>query len=206
MKGVADRRRREVIYAEGDQVLVRLCPHRQTFASGGTYSKLAKRFYGPFPVIKRIGEVAYQLQLPPDSRIHPVFHCSLLKPYLPSANEVPISLPAISDGNQPCITPLAILDTKWEASSSGKQLMVLIQWSGLFLEDTSWELWEVLKCDYNLEDKVAFEACRDVMNKEATTTIGHNTKLNTEATKEEDESGAKRRSHRPRYLEDYVAK
>ena len=193
MKEVADRRRREVQYAEGDQVLVRLRPHKQTSASGTTHSKLAKRFYGPFQITKRIGSVAYQLQLPPDSRIHPLFHCSLLKLYLPSNDSVPLSLPPKSIDNQPCIFPLAILDTKWDETASRKQLMVLVQWAGLFPEDTSWELWDTLKQDYNLEDKVVLEACRDDMNREATE---HNAGI----------IKGKRRSIKPRYLEDYVAK
>ncbi|KHN42439.1 Retrotransposable element Tf2 155 kDa protein type 3, partial [Glycine soja] len=48
MKEIADRQRRDVNYKEGDQVLVKLRPRRQTSISGGVHSKLAKRFYGPF--------------------------------------------------------------------------------------------------------------------------------------------------------------
>ena len=195
MKQIEDRHRHDVSYKEGDQVLVKLRPRRQTSVSGGAYSKLAKRFYGPFSVIKKIGKVAYQLQLPPGSQIHPVFHCSLLKPYHPSAEDNPATLPILSEDNQPCITPLVILDTKWVSSPTGRNLMVLVQWTGLLPEDSSWESWDVLKRDYNLEDKVVLEACRDVMNNES-----------TEARDTEHGTGTKRKSQKPRYLRDYVAK
>jgi hypothetical protein len=45
--------------------------------------KLAPRYVGPFKVIARRGEVAYQLELPENlSGVHDVFHVSQLKKYL----------------------------------------------------------------------------------------------------------------------------
>jgi len=197
MKEITDKRRRDVSYEEGDTVLVKLLPRRQTSVIGEAYLKLTKRYYGPFQIVKKIGSVAYQLNLPSSSRIYPVFHCSLLKPYHSSNTEVPLDLPASSEGNEPLITPLAILDTKWENTPTGRQLLILVQWTGLVPEDTSWEKWEPLKRDYNLEDKVVLEAGRNVMNPKLT--------RRTEQFKGK-EAGAKRRISRPKYLDDYMAK
>ena len=45
-----------------------------------TCGKLAPRFIGPFPVMTRVGAVAYQLELPPKlSDVHNVFHVSQLR-------------------------------------------------------------------------------------------------------------------------------
>src|SRR5260221_1620648 len=43
--------------------------------------KLAPRRYGPFKVASQVSPVAYKLQLPPNWKIHDVFHASLLTPY-----------------------------------------------------------------------------------------------------------------------------
>ena len=49
----------------------------------GKKGKLNPRFIGPFEVIQRVDECAYHLALPPSlSRVHDVFHVSMLKKYI----------------------------------------------------------------------------------------------------------------------------
>ncbi|XP_061349609.1 uncharacterized protein LOC133294870 [Gastrolobium bilobum] len=81
MKNLADKKRKDHSFAVGDLVLVRLQPHRQVPVARRANHKLAKRFFGPFPIQKVISVVAYRLALPPESRIHPTFHISALKPF-----------------------------------------------------------------------------------------------------------------------------
>lgn len=171
--------------------------------------------------MQRIGPVTYKLDLPESSRIHPVFHCSLLKPYTPSTTppEVPLSLPASSEEHQPLISPLAILDTKWTQSEKDSELLVLVQWAGLLPEDTSWEPWAQLKADYNLEDKVILEAqgyvenrltqqenaAREQKNAETTQQTARAQQENTETEKGEGPR-LKRETRKPYYLKDFVSK
>ena len=58
---------------------MKLQPYRMKSLAKKPNEKLSPRFYGPYKVIQRIGEVAYKLELLEDSKIHPVFHISMLK-------------------------------------------------------------------------------------------------------------------------------
>ena len=59
-KSYADNRRRDLVFEEGDYVYLKVSPMRSVkrFNMKG---KLAPRYVGPFKVLKRCGEVAYQL-------------------------------------------------------------------------------------------------------------------------------------------------
>ena len=78
-KEYADRKVRDLEFMEGEQVLLKVSPMKgvMRFCKRG---KLSSRYIGPFEVLKRVGEVAYELALPPRlSGVHPVFHVSMLK-------------------------------------------------------------------------------------------------------------------------------
>ena len=76
-KKYADKKRREIEFEEGDQVLLSSInlPLRQGVA------KFRTRWLGPFEIIKKLSPTAYRLQLPSEFKIHNVFHISLLKPF-----------------------------------------------------------------------------------------------------------------------------
>ena len=62
---------RDQVWLEGSHLRL---PHQST--------KLAPKRYGPFMITKQINLVTYQLTLPATWQIHPVFHASLLSPYI----------------------------------------------------------------------------------------------------------------------------
>ncbi|MCI31328.1 hypothetical protein A2U01_0052540, partial [Trifolium medium] len=153
----ANAHRRDLNLSIGDLVLVRLHPYRQTSVRRHHYHKLSKRYYGPFTIIERIGPVAYKLQLPPESRIHPVFHISALKPFRGTEIPPPCDLPVDSFNNQPLEQPAAVLAHRTVLIQSLPRTQILVQWKGAPADEASWEdLLTFKKCfpSFHLEDKV----------------------------------------------------
>ena len=60
-------------------------------------------------MIQLVGKVSYKLALPPDSKIHPVFHVSYLKLKLGRTVTPFPTLPPMDDTGQPCSEPIAVL-------------------------------------------------------------------------------------------------
>ena len=116
-------------------------------------AKLAPRIFGPYMVKKKVGKVAYLLDLPPQSQIHPVFHVSQLKPA--RGYTVPSDIPPpVTDGMVLDATPAVLLAIRHPAPS---QTEVLVQWNGLSQSEATWENYDKLLLAYpdsHLEDKV----------------------------------------------------
>ena len=157
MKVHADSKRQDITFEPGQWVYVRLRPFRQRSMHITMNPKLSKRYFGPFQIIARVGQVAYHLRLPAAARIHPVFHCSLLRPHHGPLPPSPDNWPLQVIDHKPVPQPLSFLATKTDHSTSPPTRYVLTQWLGQPPEDTSWEPWQELRNTYHLEDKVVFE-------------------------------------------------
>ena len=63
-------------------------------------AKLTACFYSPFMTISKVGTIAYKLQLPETSQVHPVFHVSQLKKAIDTPTVQP-TIPSEFEGDKP---------------------------------------------------------------------------------------------------------
>ena len=74
-------------------------------------NQLLPKYYGPYKVLQKIGSVAYKLELPASSRVHPVFHVSCLKKVTGENLPVQTILPELDEEGKIILEPKAIIET-----------------------------------------------------------------------------------------------
>jgi hypothetical protein len=148
-KSYADNRRRPLVFEEGDYVYLKVSPLRgmRRFKVKG---KLSPRYIGPFLIFRRVGEMAYQLELPDSlSDVHNVFHVSQLKKYL-RVPEEQLPMEELSVQGELIYTeyPIKILDTLTRVTRSRVIKMYKEQWSHHGEDEATWEREEELRIDF----------------------------------------------------------
>ena len=137
-KKYADEDRREVEFAEGDQVLLSTANLNNELRA----PKLMPRFIGPFRIKRKVGSVAYELSLPAQlSRIHPVFHVSKLKKYndgdarFTERKYIDRPLPELLDNGEEAWEVKQIVDKRVRAGRT----QYLVLWKGYPDYEKTWE-------------------------------------------------------------------
>ncbi|WVZ48906.1 hypothetical protein U9M48_000300, partial [Paspalum notatum var. saurae] len=166
-KSYADKRRRELCFEVGDFVYLKVSPIPGTrrFQVQG---KLAPRYIGPYQVVKRVGAVAYRIQLPEEmSDIHLVFHVSQLRKCLrvPEEEIVPVETIDLQKDLRYQEVPVKILDTVTKRTRNSEVRICRVQWSRHEVEEATWEREDALKKEFlhlfrnqpNLEDEIHFK-------------------------------------------------
>lgn len=141
-KTQADKHRSERTFEVGDMVYLKLKPYVQSSLVKRANHKLTFKYFGPFPVVAKVGTVAYKLGLPEYTSIHPVFHVSLLKKAVGSQVQVSPTLPPFSD---PLQWLESILQRRKVATNNGEVTQVLVKWSEWPEELATWEMEDQLK-------------------------------------------------------------
>jgi hypothetical protein len=137
MKDRADKGRRDVKFAVGDQVVLSTRNMKQ---SGSR--KFNARWTGPFTITQMVGPdgrpaVAARLALPPQWRIHPVFHVSLLKHYHPDGCSRPPPPPMGYDGDGNAVWKVShLLDERTNPVTGETEFKV--RWEGYDPSEDSW--------------------------------------------------------------------
>jgi hypothetical protein len=139
MKAQADKHRSERQFSVGDYVYLRLQPYVQASVEKRSSQKLGFRFFGPYLILQRVGKVAYKLQLPLASRIHPVVHVSQLKKGVKPTDEVSTTLPLSLMRFHSMVQPKSISGERM-IRRGGKQVPeIKVQWQGSPSSCDSWE-------------------------------------------------------------------
>lgn len=140
-KFYADRKRRDVAFTVGDEVFI--AADKLPFKD---QNKFRHKFIGPFRIVRKIGDLNYELKLHKRMDLHPVFHVSQLRPKERSKyftgrqddyniDELVKNLetpPSAADVEE-------ILDYKPVKRGRGIQHQFLVRWRGLPSHEDSWE-------------------------------------------------------------------
>lgn len=140
----ANKRRTERHFEEGDEVFLKVQAFKQLTLKHAKDNKFSAKFYGPYKILKKIGPVAYRLELPATAKIHNTFHVSLLKKKVGHNQMTSNTLPDLSTTEQEK-QPGKILERRLIKKNNRPAVSVLIQWKGQVPEDATWEDWDTIQ-------------------------------------------------------------
>ncbi|WMV54920.1 hypothetical protein MTR67_048305, partial [Solanum verrucosum] len=107
----ANVRRKELQFQVDEWVFLKVSPMKGVMRFGKK-GRLSPIYVGPYKILKRIGKVAYALELPAKLEVvHPVFHISLLKGCVDDPTViVPLESVAVKDSLSYEDVPVEILN------------------------------------------------------------------------------------------------
>lgn len=186
----ANTKREDVSFSVGDSVL--LSTANLKLKTDGPASKFNPRWCGPFKITERIGPVAYRLELPATMRIHPVFHVSLLRPYMATEDErrQPNSRPPPIQDDDVFLAE-KLLDRREVKVNGRTAVQYLVQWQGYPLYEATWEPAQNLLGTDLQRQRTALDNLRQ-------TTANQAEKATAQSAQHARQQGADRRSTRQR--------
>jgi hypothetical protein len=165
-KSYADHRRREMNFEVRAFMYLKVSPMRGSRCFK-VWVELTARFIGPLKITEKRGDVAYQLELPPQLLdVHNVFYVSQLKKYLRVPEEqIPMNDLSASEDLSYQEYPVKILETSETVTRNKKIKMCKVQWSNHTEEEATWEREEEFKAEFwrsfsihlNLKSEIHFK-------------------------------------------------
>ena len=148
-KSQYDRHHKDMTYEIGDQAYLRVTPLKGTHRFG-IKGKLAPHYIGPFRILAKRGEVAYQLELPPHlPRVHDVFHVSQLRRcFSDPIRRVDHETLDLQDNLTYREYPVRILDQAERVTRRQNVKFLKVQWSHHSEREATWEREDRLRLEY----------------------------------------------------------
>ncbi|GJZ12941.1 reverse transcriptase domain-containing protein [Tanacetum coccineum] len=154
-KSYADKRRKPLEFSVGDYVLLKMSPWKGVLRFGKK-GKLAPRFVGPFEIIKKVGLVAYMLDLLEElDVVHDMFHVSNLKKCLADPTlQVPLDEIQVDAKLNFLEEPIEILEREFKKLKRSRIAIVKVRWNSKRGPEFTWERKDQmkLKCPYLFSD------------------------------------------------------
>ena len=116
----------------------------------GKRGKLNPRYIEPFEIVERIGLVAYRLDLPEEfSRVHNVFHISMLRKYIPDPSHAMEALEIeLRDDLSYEEQPVQILGREEKELRNKTIFLVKALWRNHLVEEATWEREDQMRSQY----------------------------------------------------------
>ena len=90
-------------------------------------------------MFQKIGTMAYKLELPASSRVHPVFHVSCLKKVIGENLPIQTILLELDEEGKIILEPEVVMETRTRQLRNRSILEYLIKWKNLPTEYSTWE-------------------------------------------------------------------
>ncbi|KAK4706783.1 hypothetical protein R3W88_033657 [Solanum pinnatisectum] len=107
----------------------------------GKNGKLSPWYVGPYKILRCVGKVSYELELPSElASVHPVFHVSMLKKCIGDPTSI-VSLEGlvIDESLSYEEVPVEILDQQVKKLRNKEIAFVKVLWTNQLLEGATWE-------------------------------------------------------------------
>ncbi|KAJ9556477.1 hypothetical protein OSB04_011091 [Centaurea solstitialis] len=148
-KSYADKRRKDIEFQVGDQVMLKVSPWKGVIRFGKK-GKLSPRYVGPLRITERIGAVAYKLDLPVQlGGVHNTFHVSNLRKCLADPETaIPLQDIEVDQKLNFVEEPVAVTDRKIRKLRNKEIVLVKIQWKFHKGQEATWEAESEMRAKY----------------------------------------------------------